>query len=200
MKKEVQSWVRSIAAAVMACMLTSPSAFAKAPRELVPEENSAAAMLEEKMGFFVRDGGKWRAENPTYKTGSTAPKFQAYHFQWALNKSLIRNTIHGIYDNGERRDWVETVFRWNPIIGKVEQYLYVTGGGVGYGTEDKLGGGIFESDIGVSKALHAPMVRLKDWVKVTGRDSFENATYELNLEGKWIIQPGSEVKYYRVKE
>lgn len=188
----------------VACVVTAVGLLANAPVQSdasEPESRDPAEatdMLERHMGFFVRDGGRWRAANPAYEPGSKAPKFYAYDFRWALGETLIQNTIHGVYEDDRRRDYAKTVFRWNPVIGKVEQYIFVNGGGTGYGVENRLDEITYEAEIEVRKTLHGPAERLKDWVKVTGPDSFDNSTFKLQLDGKWVLEPGSEVTYERV--
>lgn len=162
------------------------------------EVSEVQRRLEQYMGYFLRDGGRWVADNPAYEAGGTAPMRFGYEYRWDFHQTVVRNTIYGMLENDVRVDFAESVFAWNPKVGKVEQFLFGNGGGIGRGFENHLADDLIEADF-VWEPVTGERLELKDRVRITGPDSFDNETLARDENGQWTIRPYGKLVYRRVR-
>lgn len=190
----------ALAAAVVALLCALPAAPPAAAQEsdatqteeapaaaAAPAEDPAAAgrqKLIDSHQYLLRDGGRWRADNPRHVAGADTPARFGYAFDWAMDRAAVMARIFMIYEDGREVTTWRGLTAWDPETGEVVLFNVSKDGDVARGVYHDLGGGSSEILLDIA-AAGGGGYQIRDVSSEVGPDEFTSETHVRPADGEW---------------
>lgn len=134
-------------------------------------------------GFLVRDGGTWRAENPSSQPDPGGWVAYGSSFEWGLDRHIVRVRISGFAESGEEKTFWEGIASWHPGEQAIRLHNFGHGGEVAHGSFEMID----ETHNRVELEIHNPdgsSFRIRDAMEILGPDRYRT-TSSVWREGEW---------------
>ncbi len=128
--------------ALIGCILVATSVGAATALPGAPGgQAEPPAWFHRHMEFITQEGGRWVADNSTYRNDDEP--FDAYGIEWSwgLGKKGLTGRLFGLQAGKEVATFWEFRIFWHPGEGKVQVYQFGGDGTVGAGTMNSAGEG-----------------------------------------------------------
>lgn len=157
------------------------------PASLPAQENPDRPLVNA-MGYLVRDGGRWSAENAGFDAERNPWKTFGYQFSWVFDSSAVRLIIDGHRANGRRDVFWELLAVWNPVRRVIEVTQIGRGGTLLRGQLTFLEDGREEIHLSGARG-DGTWLEFKDVSTRIDDSSFRTVALDLR-EGRWVPRPG----------
>lgn len=159
---------------------------ARAAAEAAAEASvDGRARLAEVHDYLSRDGGRWRAKNPTHPPGAPTPAEFGYEFDWVLDGAAVATRIFAVYEDGRDETLWQALTSWHPGERQVAIYSLSREGDVSRGTYEVVDAAHHRIHLTVTGA-DGEIVLIRDDLEILGPDHFR-ATTGMRREGEWVV-------------
>lgn len=196
---------RALAAATLALFVAAPAPAAvheppavaaaegaaeTAAPEAPPDPAAGRARLAEVHDYLSRDGGRWRAKNPTHAPGTSTPAEFGYEFDWVLDGAAVATRIFALYEDGRHETLWRALTSWHAGDRQVAIYSLSREGDLSRGTYEVIDATHHRIHLTVTGADGESFL-IRDDLEILGPDHFR-ATTSMRREGEWVALEGHE--------
>ncbi len=155
--------------------------------------------LVAQMEYLVRDGGEWTTKNEEYNPkDKNSPHSFGYKFEWGLHQRIVKLRIFGIYNNGQRLDFWDSIYAWHPVEKKIKAYQFGSGGAIATGESFRVD----DKTNQVSLTFVQPdggSFDYKNVMTVLGPDEFRSTSYH-HENGEWKLKRASVWRWVKTEK